>query len=239
MNKEDFRILKEISGLHGKVLSLTEKIELENSRISKIENLRLEANEALNEANNQLKLKNQELAQNENNIELLNKKITQSQDALDKAVNEKAATSSQKQLDVFKENLATVEEVAFGIMEEVDLLEQTISDKKSFLAGSEKSLEEIKKEVETNNTPTLKEVEITKERISLLNQGMEPATVSRLEKLLVKNLKHGPLTKIEESACYICGYTVNATDRDQIEKKLMLKSCGSCSRIFIPNTTLY
>lgn len=239
MNKEDFRILKEICGLHSKVESLRQKVNSERTRITKIEDLRLSARESLTEANSQLSEKSQELAQNEIRIEQLQKKIIQSQDALDKAVNEKAALSSQKQLEVFNENLAQEEEMAFKIMEEIESLETLKNDKNTFLAGSEKSLKDIQEEVGNNNAPTIKEIDITKERINLLNQDLDQATLLRLEKLLAKNLKHGPLTKIENSACYICGYSVNATDRDQIEKNLLLKTCGSCSRIFIPNTSLY
>lgn len=239
MNKDDFRILKEICGLHSQLIELRSQIKAEESRIQKIEDLRKDARDSLLDLQTQHKEKSQILAQTESKIDQLQKKLLQSQDALDKAVNEKAALSSQKQLDVFREELAIEEETAFELMEEIDNFEEFKKDKETFLEGSSKSLSNIKVEVEENTDPLFKKIQITEERIKLLNQSLDQPTISRLDKLLVKKLKHGPLTRIENSACHICGYTVNATDRDQIEKSLLLKSCGSCTRIFIPNTTLY
>lgn len=239
MNKEDFRILKEVCGLHQKADELSKAVDVEQSRISKIETLRIEANKDLADATQSLVENSKNLLNVENKTEDLNKKILQGEQALNNATSEKQLSSSQMQLNSFKSELDNFENEAFNLLEISEELQERIDEKNNFLNGSEKTLKDISIEVQQNIDPMMSEIEVIRKRIDNLGSQLPEQTKTRLYKLIDKKLMHGPLTKIQDGSCFICRYEVNSINRDKIDKNLALLSCSSCSRLFIPNSTLY
>lgn len=239
MNKEDFRILKELCGLHQKKKDLEGDIAEERTRITKIENLRADAQNTIEHTSKNLDATSQSLIVTENKVEHLGRQILQGEQALSNATSEKQVESSERQLLAHKEEQKELEESAFELMERIEAFQSEISDKKEFLLGSEKTLIEIKAEVAAHTAPIAAEVEVLRSRVANLKSELPDLAATRIEKLIEKDLKHGPLTKIQDGSCFICRFTVNATDKDRIEKLLNLTACSSCYRIFIPNSTLY
>ena len=239
MNKEDFRILKELCGLHSTKIAVTAKIDAEMARITKIENLREDAREALASAQKELISVEEETQNIESQTLALSQKIEQSTRAVDNATSEKQVSSAESQLKIQKDELSKLEEQGFVLLERFDEISALISEKETFIEGSAKTLRDISDEVEKECTPLRNEIDILNSRIANLSSELPADALTRVSKLLDKNLKHGPLTKLEGDSCYICRFTMGAVDKEKIEKNLSLKSCSSCTRIFIPNSTLY
>ena len=239
MNKEDFRILKEICGLEDKLTHKEVEINSEKRRITKIEEMRSNRQEESSKLESELQRLEKRSEEIDQNLSNIHTQITQSLNAIDNAISEKQLESAQSQLNQQKLKVEELESSAFETLENIEEIIEKMNDAKTFLEGSLKTIEEITNEVDRNIHPINEEISILKERILNLKGQLPTDVISKLEKLIDKNLKHGPLTKIENGACYICRFDINTIDRDKVEKALQLKSCSSCSRIFIPNSTLY
>ncbi len=239
MNKENFRVLKEIVSLLQEVSKRNESLAQEKSRITKIQAMRERSQVDRDHYKSRLINIKETLAKMEQETDKLSNSIDKANNALLTAKNEKELQLAQKQKDKNTLELNKSDNMAFELMEEVEKLDQEISDCNQFLSGSEKTVKEISKEVEDNNLPVIKEIEVYKGRIFLLQESLPSDVIDKLNRTIKKELTHGPLTKIESNSCFICRFKLTKVDQDQIEQHLKFKSCSSCQRIFIPNSSLY
>lgn len=239
MNKENFRVLKEIVSLLQELEKRDVLISEEKTRITRIEEMRKDAAHKIEQSEIALKSFKERLLKVEQDIDSLATSIERADNALNMAKNEKEAELSQRQKEENTLRLAEADSEGFSLMEKLEEEESIINEKEEFLSGSQKTLTSISSEVEENNKPLMKEQEGFKGRILTLRETLNEMTLSKLDKVLKKKLTHGPLTKIESNSCFICGFKLTKVDQDQIEQHLKLKSCTSCERIFIPNSTLY
>lgn len=239
MNKEQFKILKEINSLLLKIKEIDLNIESENSRVTKIINLREE------KKSHHLKLQD-ELVAIQKDIDLNEKKLKEiakiketSEKSSHLIKNESEAEKFSLQQKKLNDDISSAEDLIFSLLQRFDDIQNEISETALFLEGSLITLNDIKKEVLEINEPLLKEIEKLKVRIEYLKGELSQNFKTKLESTLNKNLKNSPFTRIISSYCEHCKLLVSKIDEEAIERNLSLKSCSGCSRIFIPREANY
>jgi predicted nucleic acid-binding Zn-ribbon protein len=239
LNKEGFRKLKEINSLDLEIKKLEEVISAELSRITKLEELK--SNRLTTQANEQLRAKELRLSFQdiENQISELQRKLERSQANISKLFDEKDINALTTQISSYQDHVDELEDQGLTHIDEIEHLETSISEADTYFTGIDETILEIQKEVESENQEVYNQIKNKKDRILTLYQDLPESFHERLTMILAKNMKFGALTKVSGKGCYICKYMLAASEIVQIEDKLDLKTCGSCYRIFIPNSTGY
>lgn len=239
MNKEIFRILKEINSLYEKRTKLENEIEVENQRAAKIENQRNEKKEELDQFQTEHKDLSGQLAKVEAEIHSEQKKLETSKQHISSVFTEQEVNSLQSQINTYQENLDNFENDGLELMEKIEELTQNISDHKGFLTGSKETLDEISKEISELNQPRLKEIETLNTRVSALLSDIPEDIVKRFNQVLDLKLPKSPMTTIDKKQCSMCRFQLEQSLVDDVEKLFKFKQCSGCRRILIPISSLY
>lgn len=234
-----FRKVKEINSLDQDIKKLRILIEKELNRITK-----LEESKHLREKEQTLQieeLKNQKsLLQNtENRIAENQSKLTKSKINLSSLIDEKEINALNSQISNLIDELDSLEDSGLNLIESIEKLEISIDEANTFKEGISETIYEIKLEVETQNQAVIDQINSKEARLEILLQELPDNFMKSYRRLLEKNLKFGALTKIVKNECYICKYVLAAAEIVLIEDKFNFKSCGACSRIFVPNSTSF
>lgn len=134
----------------------------------------------------------------------------------------------------YKKEAADLENILFELLERTETIQATLEEKKTFLAGLEKTFKEIETEVTDEiqeNQKGLAQVDL---RMTLIQEELPPAFRDTLERTLKKKLAVGSFTRIDNGSCFFCRYKISRTDESEIDMQQMLKVCPQCSRIFLP-----
>jgi predicted nucleic acid-binding Zn-ribbon protein len=143
----------------------------------------------------------------------------------------------EKKIQAFTSEIAEQEGRGLEILGELELNEQERNDAKTFLAGIEKTIADIESEVKGEIGKEEEQIKIIDFRLSGLREDLPSDFKQLLEKLLSKNLAHGPFTRIDQGSCLFCRYKISRIDESEIDMQKKLKTCPQCSRIFIPYGT--
>jgi predicted nucleic acid-binding Zn-ribbon protein len=134
----------------------------------------------------------------------------------------------------FEEEISRLEEQGLLFLDELQSIETELEDNKTFQAGLEKTISEIKEEIRPELEKHDQEVKNLELRIELLTAELPADFKSILIKTVAKNLNHGPFTRIEQGSCYFCRYKISRVDESEIDMQKGLKVCPQCQRIFLP-----
>jgi predicted nucleic acid-binding Zn-ribbon protein len=239
VNKEDYRVMKEINSLYLENLGLEKKVLSETSRIDKVYLLRSEAQEQIVSYNENLKSQKANFQISENDIAKLQNSLDNNRGHLASAITEQEIKSLESQITTSETKLDEAENSGLELMESIETLEKNIKTRESFLQGSQETLIELSSEVAEITKPHRLKTQQNTNRLELLKVELPELALDKYLKLLIKNLKYGPLASIDVNQCSICKYGLAVTDIELIEKKLALRSCAGCSRLFVPRSTLY
>lgn len=240
MNKESYRILKEINSLHNSILSLEKVIKVELERIHKINQMRDKRSEHLTEQESQLSSERQKLAKIEEKISYFGKLIDNGKNQLNSVFSENEINALNSQIENASEELDIFETQGLEIIEKIETLEQEIKDSKSFLIGSLDTISEIESEINESNQDVYKEIQDKKSRLKLLKEQLSPGVSKKLESLIAKGLSLSPLSQItEHNCCEMCGYLVPMAILAAVEKNSRFMGCPSCERILIPQSSKF
>ena len=239
MNKEDYRILKEINSLNNELDKNQALIDDQLHRVVAIERQRGFKSDDLTLTEDSLSKARTELNQIENNIAHGQKLLDQSKSNKANVFTQVEIESLQAQIDRSANELDELETRGLELMDEIETLESDARDAKTFLAGTLETIDEITEEVIESNAPTINAIKILEGRIDLLFIDLPEKVVSVTKKLIEKKLIHGPFTSLNANQCRICGYTLPVKKSEDIEKRLLFTQCSSCRRIYIPETSLY
>lgn len=239
MNKDTFRILKEINSLYTANQKLSELIENEHSRIHKIQNLRDDKKQKIIQTEKDLKQFSAKLLQTENSIADNQSKLNQALSNKNNVYSENEISAFEKQIASFKESIDELENKGLEVLSTCEQLSEELSDAKSFLTGSRETLLEITKEVEKISKPHIDKINIHKLRIENLFLEIPEDLKDKFQKLMKRNLKYGPTSQIQQNSCSVCRMEISRLDIEKVEKHLQIKFCSTCDRLFIPISTLY
>ena len=137
-------------------------------------------------------------------------------------------------IDRYQKDAATLEDDLFAILEKIESHQESIQEKKTFLAGIENTIQEIKSEVEAEIKEHSKAIEQLELRLKLIKAELPSHFKDALERTLKKNLALGPFTRVDQGSCYFCRYKISRIDESEIDMQRALKFCPQCSRLFLP-----
>lgn len=235
MDKNYYRILKELNSLKQAIPSLEKIIAGELSRIDKIEKLREIQKSNLLNWENRLMTMTQELQEVENNISKMSASLTKAQTDCKGLISEHEINSLDKQMKLLTEKIDEAEMNGLSIIEQCQELEQNIKDAKSFLKGSLETIHEIEAEINSANADIYNEINIKKMRIKNLFEELPTNVVNKLHYLENKGPRFIPLSQLtEQNTCQMCGYLTPMAIVSSIEKYQRFHTCSACERILIP-----
>lgn len=140
----------------------------------------------------------------------------------------------EQKIKSFTDEAARLEDELFGLMEKSEARQSEMADAKTFLQGLEKTLEDIRLEVDGVINEQRIEIARLETRLQLLEAELPDDFKSLLERTKKKNLAMGIFTKNESGSCYFCRFKISKNDESEIDMLKQLKTCPQCSRIFLP-----
>lgn len=174
-----------------------------------------------------LKIRHGELAQAKSELQALMERYK----SIDREITEIDRTLSQRLSDQSKEEN---EEKALNLLIAQQEVEVAREEKKTFLVGFEKTVDEITQDSNEAIQDLERKIDHLKKRMALLFSELPDDFKNLVERIQSKNLSIGIFTKIQEGKCAICRYKLSLDAQSEIDQKLMLKACSGCSRIFLP-----
>ena len=145
--------------------------------------------------------------------------------------------SADEKVDSFTREISNLEEKGFELLEQVEANETEAKDVKSFLAGLEKTIDEICEEALGEIERLQQEIKNTDLRIDSLMEELPQSFKNTLIKTTAKKLAHGPFTRVDGGSCFFCRHKISRTDESEIDMQQILKTCTQCDRIFLPYGT--
>lgn len=239
MEKESYRIIKEISSLHTHKQKLIAETNNEGGRLDKILKMEEERAQKLTEDQTLRGELSIELTQVENSIATLSSQLEQTQANKNNVFTEDEISAFEKQSEHLSSELSLKEEQGLELLEKIESLEAEINDAKTFLTGIQETKIEIQDEILADNKPLLDQTKNIDTRIENLFKELPQKIQPKIHDLLNKNLKYGPTAQIENDHCSICKMGLSKMKVQEIEKSLHFHCCEGCERVFIPVSSLY
>lgn len=239
MSSEHFKILKEINSLSSSEASLIQKIAQEEKRLDQIVELRKQKELKLKSLEDEKKNISLEGQRIEKDLSKLHSDLDRDKTNLSSIVTEESLKNLENQIADKERKIEILEELAYSQLEKSDEIDNNISDHNSFLEGSLETLSEIQVEVDKETSKLNEEITKIQNRINLLLEEIPPQFKSLYERVKLKDIKTSVFTRIKNGSCEFCRFQVSANDKINIEDNLQLKTCSSCSRIFIPEQAFY
>jgi predicted nucleic acid-binding Zn-ribbon protein len=224
VSAEWFFKLKEFDSLGKMRINHLKVIQEQEQRLTK---LNIRRQEQLDEASG---LKSELLSVQQNYFEAEKKMNT----CEEQASRLKAIGGDEAKIVNFQKEATALEDSLFAFLERTEAIQQELEDKKTFLAGLEKTYQEIESEVKEEIQDNQKGVSQADLRMKLILEELPSGFREMLERTLKKNLAVGSFTRIDNGSCFFCRYKISRTDESEIDMQQMLKICPQCSRIFLP-----
>lgn len=224
MSVEWFFKLKEIDSLSKMRINTLSALREQEDRLSKLFEKRQER------VMQTTMLKQTHLSLQQNLFDLEKKlKIAseQKQHLIDRGSDENKITSYTQDIEKF-------EEEGFGIFESMEKNSAELHDTKTFLEGLEKTITEIKSEVDLDIENKNTEIKNLDLRIKLLEEELPTNFQQTLKRAQLKKLAHGPFTRVDNGTCFFCRHKISKNDEIEIDLQQNLKVCVQCDRIFLP-----
>ena len=127
-----------------------------------------------------------------------------------------------------------LENALFNLLDKTEAVQMLINEKKTFLSGLDKTIQEIETEVKSENEEHSKAITQLNMRQQLIKDELPPDFKEALERTLKKNLALGPFTRVEKGSCFFCRYKISRIDESEIDMQKSIKYCPQCSRLFLP-----
>jgi len=214
----------------------------EYDSLGKMKNSYLKVAKEQQERLGKLDLKRQEQLEEIANLKNEHSKLQQAYFEAEKKMNtceEQASRlrdlgGDQEKISKFKVEAAVLENSLFEMIDRTEEIQKTIDEKKTFLAGLEKTYLEISDEVSSEILENQKNIDQASLRIKLIEEELPTDFRNVLERTLKKNLAIGSFTRVDNGSCFFCRAKISRTEESEIDMQKQLKVCNQCSRIFLP-----
>lgn len=235
MYLESFRHLIEIDALERANNTNRQNIIGENKRISDLEGKQKKAQEEIELLSNE-KI-NLQLQKSEDEINHSIAKLTKLKDQLFAVKTQKEQEALENQISLLEKTINECEEKYFANLDREEAINQTITEKKSFLSGSSNTLLEIKNEVTLSIMAEEKIISDRNLRIdSLLVQCR--ADVQKAYQNAKKKFDQTPaLSFLLAKKCSICHMQADSMLKLNLEEGRSIEHCPSCGRLMLPETS--
>ncbi|MEX1099494.1 MAG: hypothetical protein WEB87_03640 [Bacteriovoracaceae bacterium] len=239
MNKEYFKILKEINSLEQKMASLTAINQEESFRVDKLKQKKDEALQDLEALELEERLLKQKSQKIENRLAALDSRGKKLDADLKGNFDGKQAPLLEKEKAKVALELEDLENQGLENLEKLEELEAAIQDKKTFIAGVAETIEEIGLEVGEIVVKNENAMKTLEKRIENSLQEVPANFQSVYSSLRKKAMPVSLFASIQNRKCSICKMSVDWEKEAKVEEKMLLKTCSNCGRIFIPKESLY
>jgi predicted nucleic acid-binding Zn-ribbon protein len=232
MYEETIKNFIEIYGLTLKIDTLKKEIELENRRISAIEqNSKARADE-LNAAENDLKALN--IKGLEINLSSLQEKHSKLKEQYSQIKNDRELQSYNHEIEALLKNIEELESSLFVAMEKEEILNQKILQAKNFLAGISTTKNEIEMEVKSATKGLDDQVENYNNRINAL--VLELPNIAKTIYLETKKRSKNSIfmSFVENKICSHCHTQVDAITSNNVINAICIEVCPNCGKILLP-----
>ena len=133
-----------------------------------------------------------------------------------------------------EEARAENEEKALTLLISQQEIEIAREEKKTFLVGFQKTVDEITQESNEGIQDLERKLTHLNSRIAQLFSDFAEDWRHQVEKVQSKNLSIGIFTKNQDGKCAMCRHKLSLENQSDIDQKLILKACSGCSRLFLP-----
>lgn len=117
-------------------------------------------------------------------------------------------------------------------------LETEIDDHRTFLAGFEKTVEELRLEINSAISVLQLKCDQVSKRAEATFLELPSDWQQAYKKIAAKNPAHGVFTRLEGLKCQFCRAAVSKVFESEVDALGMLKSCPSCGRLVLPYKTV-
>lgn len=224
MNVESFFKLKEFDSLSKSKIHLLKQIKEQEERLNQLLLRKSQATAELEELHQKSRELNQSLFETEKKLKTIEEQKNRLIDT----------GGTEDKIKTYSDQALNLEEQGLEKLSEIEANELTISDLKNFLSGLEKTILEIKSEVDQEVSKYHDEIKNLDLRLQSIESELPEDFKALLTKTLAKNLALGPFTRIESGSCYFCRYKISRVEESEIDMQKALKTCPQCSRIFLP-----
>jgi predicted nucleic acid-binding Zn-ribbon protein len=232
---ESFRHLIEIEALKKQNLHNSLQIASENKRISDLDERRKKT--LLQNIDLAQEEKSLKLSESQNKIEDLQIRFKKLNTQLSMAVTEKEQIAFEAQIKIVKNEIEILESAYFEHLELSEKLLGQIKENLDFMQGSDKTLDEIKKEVHENVSKEELIIQNRNKRIDSLIDLCHPSFKSLYLDLDKKfRPKSLPVSFLIDKKCTACHVVVDSVLKQSLEEGRTLETCPNCSRLLIPET---
>lgn len=239
MNKEYFKILKEISSLEKARDQFLYENSEETARIDKLIQKEDEARSEKEDLQRLLEDLKAQSTENENALSQTSSKLAKIKADIAGTFDSKNVDKMEHQSESLSEKIDQLEDLGLELLEKSEEIEKEIKEKETFLSGIAETIEEIKKDVMLASGANTKQIETLDNRIDNNLKQLPENFVRAYEQVKSRKLSVAAFTSIASGKCQVCKMSVDKTKERQVEEELALKTCSSCGRIFIPKEALF
>ena len=224
MSVDWFLKLKEIDSLGKMRISYLKTIAQQNSRISKLLERREETNLESLTLSHKTRSLQQDLFDLEKKLQLFTQ---QRQNLMDLG-------GDQTKIKSFTNDIEKLENDGLELLGQQEEIQTRLDEIKTFQAGLDNTIKEIESEVSGDTKSQRNEIEKVDFRLKLLEEELPDNFQQVFRRTLLKNLAHGPFTRVDAGSCFFCRYKISRQDESEIDMQQILKTCNQCGRIFLP-----
>ncbi len=229
-----FRQLIEIEALNRDNLVNHENIQSKLKRISDLEGRRNNAFHLIEETKAQEKnLKVPEILYQ---IEDKQLRLSKLDHQLSLSVTQKEQLAFEAQISTLKTDIGLLEDDYFEKLDQSEVLLEKIRELQVFYAGSEKTLEEIKGEVDKKIIEEKKIISNRQLRIDSLLENCHSSVKKIYLDLLLKFKPKSPVSYLIDKKCSGCHMQLDSQTRSSLDEGRSIECCPTCSRLLIPET---
>lgn len=134
----------------------------------------------------------------------------------------------------FHLKIQELESLYFEKLSLQEQIDQERSDLKLFLSGLDKTILEIRLEVDEEILKEKNNVVQLDLRLQLLLEELPSDFKNILEKTMTRKLAIGNFSRVDKAACYFCKSQLSKMEESEIDMQHLLKTCKMCHRIFLP-----
>jgi predicted nucleic acid-binding Zn-ribbon protein len=227
--KEEIVLLRELQGTELKIRGLREDQErypLEIERLN--EKLAAERDAAFRERE-RLQFLEKERRRKEGELEQQTDKIKRTKGRLFEVKTNKEYQALLNEIELMEKSGDRNEDEILAILEEIDALRASVSDKEGSLATMEKDIRAETSEIEGRLSHIGEEMDTTEKRREAIVKTLDPELIRTYETL--KQRRGTALAVVKRGVCQGCYVNIPPQMFNEVQRNDMVIRCPNCSRI--------
>lgn len=239
MNKENFKIIKEINSLEEKLLNFDRLKSEDKKRIQRLFDQKSYRKEDLNEATLKKDALQKELFSIDRRTMEIEKTLNENKNKLNSIFDEEIIQKLESHNSQLNEELCNIQARGLEILEVIESLDGEIIDAQSFLKGIDETINEITEEILAHQKVEDISENSVHQRINEISNELTSDFKATYMKLKDNAPSHHSISLLKDKKCQFCHFELTAKKIEEIEIKLQPRACDMCKRILIPEQASY